>query len=164
MRVFTHNRSVYYMGNPPPLPSKTNEEWNAHLASAASIANEYEEDDWNMLFLDTQDVTPLLTDPIGIAVLLSDQDFEQLEETVETIAIDTTHVYRHHTDHTHYLIIVAEASHANHAIIIPAFLRNNQFEQLQQLTQNNQEIHTTLRSLGTDARVTITHDDPSVFF
>jgi hypothetical protein len=152
------------MGNPPDLPSKTNDEWNAHLASATAITNNYAEDDWNTLFLDIQDITPLFSDPVGLAVLVADHEFEQLEKTVETTSIDTTHVYRNHTKETHYLIIAAEASSANQAIIIPAFLHNQQFERLQSIAQNSREIHTTLRSLGTDARVTITHDDPTVFF
>ncbi len=152
------------MDNSPPLPSKTNKEWTSHLSAASAITNDYEDDDWNTLLLDIKDVTPLFSDPIGLAILVADQEFKQLEETVETIAIDTTHVYRNHTDQTHYLIIVAEASTANQAIIIPAFLQNDQFEQLHQLARTKQEIHTTLRSLGTDARVTISHDNPSIFF
>lgn len=158
------DRSVYHMGNSSPLPSKTNDDWNAHLASASAIETDYENDDWDTLFLDIQDVTPLFSDPLGLAVLVSDHEFEQLEETVETIAIDTTHVYRNHTDSTHYLIIVAEASGAHQAIIIPAYLHNKQYEKLHQLTDPDNAIHTTIRSLGTDARVTITHDDPTVFF
>ena len=152
------------MGNSSPLPSKTNDDWNAHLASASSIETDYQNDDWDTLFLDIQDVEPLFSAPIGLAVLVSDHEFEQLEETVETIAIDTTHVYRNQTENTHYLIIVAEASGANHAIIIPAFLHNKQYEKLHQHTEHEDTIHTTIRSLGTDARVTISHNDPTVFF
>lgn len=152
------------MDNASPLPSKSNEEWTDHLASAAAIANDYSEDNWTVLLVDTQDITPLFEDPVGLAVLLQDQDYDELEELVETVSIETTHVYRNRTNDIHFLILVAEAPQSTHAIVIPAFVREEEFNTLKSVTQKTGEIHTTLRSLGTDTRVTISHDDPAIFF
>lgn len=147
-------------GVPDGLASR----WETLLDEAEAVASEYREDGWDALLVHTGDVTALTTDPFGLDVLAPGDEFEALEERVAGSVFDRSHVYSAEEGDSLFLVIVAEASEAELAVVIPAFLTHQDVLELEGVAVERGEMQTHVRPLSDDARVTFTHDDPALFF
>lgn len=146
---------------PPPAVA---ERWDALMTDAEATVEEYEGRDWETLLVHTGDVTLLSGDPFGLDVLAPGDEFETLEAIAESVTFDTSHVYRNEVGDARFFVIVAEAPEDDIAVVIPAFLSISQSEALEETTTEEGVMYTHVRPLSDDARVTLSHDDPELFF
>ena len=75
---------------PPPA---VGERWRALLEDAETTAAEYAADGYDTIVVHPGDVTPVTGEPYGLDVLAPGDEFEALEELVESATFDTSHVY-----------------------------------------------------------------------
>lgn len=150
--------------NPETPPQAVAERWEELLGDADEIAEEYVEDGWEALVVHAGDVTPRTGDPFGLDVLAPGDEFEALEELVEDVTFDTSHVYRREEGGARFLIVAVEAREDEVAVVVPAFLALADEGELRSTAIAEGVMYTHVRPLSDDARVTFTHDDPELFF
>lgn len=147
--------------SPPPA---VGENWQELLDDAEAMAAEYREEGWEALVIQTGDVTALDSDPFGLSVLAPGSEFEALDELVDRVTFDTSHVYRTDDGGVRFLIVVAEATADEVAVVVPAFLSLRDADTLEARASEEGTMYTHVRPLSADRRVTFTHDDPGLFF
>lgn len=145
-------------------PSAVGERWQELLVDADGIAADYAAEGWETLVVPTGDVTPLSGDPFGLDVLAPGDVFEALEELVASASFDTSHVYHADEGRVRFLAVVVEASDDEVAVVVPAYVDLEAAEDLRERALAAGVTYTHVRPLSDDARVTFTHDDPSLFF
>jgi hypothetical protein len=150
--------------NPEGPPSAVADRWQELLEDADAIAAEYREDGWETLVVHPGDVTPITGDPFGLDVLAPGDEFEALEALVETATFDTSHVYRAEEGGVRFFIIATEATAAETAVVVPAFLAAREESELAAKATDEGVMYTHVRPLSDETRVTFSHDDPGLFF
>lgn len=151
------------MDSRDPSPAISNR-WQELLDDSDATAAEYEADGWETLLIHTGEVTPVTGDPFGLDVLAPGDDFDELESLVEGTTFDTSHVYRAEEGGVRFLLIVVEATARETAVIVPAYLDLADADRLQERASDAGRMYTHVRPLSDDARVTFSHEDPSLFF
>ena len=150
--------------NSTPYPPAVADRWETVLSDARATATDYREDGWEALLVHTADVTPLTDDRFGLDLLAPDDEFEELQTLVDDTPISETHVYSAQDGGVRFYVIAAEASAAERAVILPAFLPLSAAPSLQARATEAGAMYTYVRPLASEARVTLTHDDPDLFF
>lgn len=145
-------------------PEAVSDRWQELLDDADATAEEYREGDWEVLQIRPGDVTPRPGEPFGLDVLAPGDEYDRLEETVDRVSFDTSHVYRAEEDEVRFYIVVVEASEAGVAVIVPAFLPLEDEAALAERAGEDGAMYTHVRPLSDDTRVTFTHEDPGLFF
>lgn len=137
------------------------------MEDAEATAAEYNENGFRTLLIHTGDATPLTDTPFGLDVLAPGDEFEALEELVEEVTFDTSHVYRTEEAGARFLIVVVEGTDADGgdvAVIVPSYLDIASSEPLEERATEAGVMYTHVRPLSDDSRVTFTHEDPDLFF
>lgn len=150
--------------NSTPYPPAVADRWETVLADARATATDYRAAGWEALLVHTADVTPLTDDRFGLDVLAPDDEFEQLRTLVEESPISETHVYTAEDGAVRFYVIAAEAPSAEQAVVIPAFLQMSAAPPLETRATDAGTMYTYVRPLSAEARVTLAHDDPALFF
>ncbi len=145
-------------------PPAVADRWEAVLDDANATADEYREDGWDVLVLHPGDVTPLTDDPVGLDVLVPDDEFEALEQLVEQAQFAETRVFRAEDGGVRFYVIAAEAPGEEQVVLLPAFLTLEAASALRQVVSDDGGLSTLVRTLAGDRRVSIEHEDPSPFF
>lgn len=147
-----------------PVPSAVADRWDELLDDAHATATEYREEDWEPLVIHTGDVTVLDGERYGLDVVAPGDEFEELEALTERVEFDSSTVYRTEEGAVRFLLIVVEAAPAEAAVIIPAYLRIDETPILRQRVDEDDVMWTHVRPLSDDVQVSISHEDPELFF
>jgi hypothetical protein len=150
--------------DPQTAPASVSEYWAELLEDAEATAEEYGANNWETLVVHAGDVTPLSGEPFGLDVLAPGDEFEALETLAEAATFDTSHVYRTEEGDARFFIIVVEASDDGVAVVVPAFLALDRSGELRARATEAGVLYTHVRPPSDDARVTFSHEDPSLFF
>lgn len=145
-------------------PPAVADRWEDLLADARATAEEYREDGWDVRLFHPGDVVPLTDDPFGLDVLLPSNEFEELRDLVDGTTIDETRVFRAEDDGVRFYVLVLEAAETDEAVVVPAFLALSEAPALERRATDEGVMYTHLRPLSTDVRVTVSHEDPTLFF
>ncbi|QLD89331.1 hypothetical protein HWV07_09940 [Natronomonas salina] len=145
-------------------PSDVADRWQELLVDADATAAEYREAGWEALVVRPGDVTPLDGDPFGLDVLAPAEEVETLEELVADVTFDTSHVLRAEEGGVRFCIVAVEAGEDEVAVVVPVFYDVDEAASLAERAREEGVTYTHVRPPSDDARVTFTHDDPSLFF
>lgn len=145
-------------------PSDVADRWQELLVDADATAAEYREAGWEALVVRPGDVTPLDGDPFGLDVLAPTDEVETLEELVADVTFDTSHVLRAEEGGVRFCIVAVEAGADEVAVVVPVFYDVDEAASLAERAREEGVTYTHVRPPSDDARVTFTHDDPSLFF
>ena len=145
-------------------PSDVADRWQELLVDADATAAEYRETGWEALVVRPGDVTPLDGDPFGLDVLAPTEEVETLEELVADVTFDTSHVLRAEEGGVRFCIVAVEAGEDEVAVVVPVFYDVDEAASLAERAREEGVTYTHVRPPSDDARVTFTHDDPSLFF
>lgn len=151
------------MSRESPAPEAVADEWAELLADADAMAERYRAEGWTALVATTRDAAALDDEPFGLDVLVPEGEYDRLEALVETGAVDRTHAFRTDAEGVRLLVVVAEASAAEEAVLLPAYLSLEDAERLRERADAEGVMYTHVRTLAADTRVTLQHDDPGLF-
>lgn len=138
--------------------------WERVVDDMEATAAEYREAGWEALVVRPGDVTPLDGDPFGLDVLAPTEEVETLEELVADVTFDTSHVLRAEEGGVRFCIVAVEAGEDEVAVVVPVFYDVDEAAPLAERAREEGVTYTHVRPPSDDARVTFTHDDPSLFF
>lgn len=151
------------MSRESPAPEAVADQWEELVADADAMGERYRAEGWDALVVTTRDIAVLEGDLFGLDVLVPEEEYRRLERLVETGAIDTTHAFRTDAEGVRLLVVVAEASAAEEAVLVPAYLSLEDVETLRERADAEGTMYTHVRTLAADSRVTVQHDDPELF-
>ncbi len=151
------------MSRESPAPEAVADEWAELLADAEAMAGRYREEGWTAVVVTTRDAAAVDDDLFGLDVLVPDDEYERIEDIVETGAVDRTHAFRTDAAGVRLLVVVAEATAAEEAVLVPAYLSLEDVETLRERADTEGTMYTHVRTLATDTRVTVQHEDPELF-
>lgn len=151
------------MSRESPAPEAVADQWAELLADADAMAERYREEGWTALVVSTRDIAVLDDELFGLDVLVPHGEYERLEELVETGAVDRTHAFRTDAAGVRLLVVVAEAPAAEEVVFVPACLSLEEVDTLRERADAEGTMYTHVRTLATDARVTVQHEDPELF-
>lgn len=146
------------------VPEAVSANWDAVAEEAQTLADDYREEGWETLVVHPGDVTPVFEDPFGLDVLAPRSEFEEVKTHADASAFDTSHVYRQLSGNTVLLLLVFEATADSVAVLVPAYVSEEDLDRLFTPSREAGEMQTHVRPLTDDERVTFTTDDPSLFF
>ena len=151
------------MSRESPAPEAVTDQWAELLADADGMAERYRAEGWEALLVTTEDVAVLDDDLFGLDVLVPEGEYERLEGLVETGAVDRTHAFRTDAEGVRLLVVVAEGSTAEEAVLVPAYLSLEDAKRLRERADAEGAMYTHVRTLAADTRVTVQHEDPELF-
>lgn len=147
------------------VPKGVEANWNAVVEEAETLAADYREEGWETLVIHPGDVTPLFGDPFGLDVLASRSEFEQTRAFADEHTFEKSHVYRKSSEDVVLLLLVFEADTEEPVVVlVPAYAAREDLERLFAPAREADEMHTHVRPLSDDERVTFSIDDPDLFF
>ena len=146
-----------------PAPEAVADQWEELLADADAMAERYRAEGWDALVLTARDVAVLEGEPFGLEVSVSEGEYGRVEELVGTGAVDRTHAFRRDAEGIRLLVVVAEASAAEEAVLVPVSVPLEALQALRARAAEAGVMYTHVRTPATDTRVTVQHDDPELF-
>jgi len=146
-----------------PAPEAVADQWEELLTDADQMAERYRAEGWDALVVTTRGVAVLDGDRFGLDILAPAGEYDRLEGLVETDAVDRTHAFRTDAAGVRLVVVAAEAPAAEEAVLVPAYLSLEDVETLRERADADGAMYTHVRTLATDARVTLQHDDPELF-
>jgi len=147
------------------VPDAATERWEDLLADAEATAAEYEADGWETIAVTPGDVTVLTgRDRFGFDVLAPGDEYETLREAIDGATVDTTHVYGAEEGDARFYVVVAEATDAELAVVVPTFAHVGVLGTLERLATAAGAMYVYVRPLSDESRVTVVVEDPAPFF
>jgi hypothetical protein len=144
-----------------PVPAAVADHWTELLDDARATAAEYRDRGWEVLLVHTADAT-VVED--GLDVLVPDNEYEELTTLTAAATFDSVSVYANTAGGVTFLLIVAEATEQDEAVAIPAYFPVADEPQLREQAETAGVLTTRLRALGAEPEVTLTHEEPALFF
>lgn len=145
-------------------PSTVSKRWAELIEDCSETGSAYQSNDWEVVIVDSGDVSTITNEPIGLDVLAPSEQVEELESVTQSVLFDTSHVYRADEQHIRFYMIIVESHTSNVAVIIPAFIEHSDLHELELLAAEDGHMYTHIRPLSDDTRVTFAHEDYSIFF
>lgn len=142
------------------------------LADVDAMAAEHREADRETVVVPPSDVSVLEGTPFGLEVVTPREAYEAFEPVVEAATLDTCHVYRTDGEEGRLLVLLHEGTlppredadgPAEISVFVPAYLPLPA-DALEARASAEGVMYAHVRPPGDDARVTFTHEDPSLFF
>jgi hypothetical protein len=148
----------------PPDP----ERWTQVTAELEGIAEEYRKSGWSVVTAvpDTVHTRGPDVDPEGnggFDLVIPDDDYEPLAAHVAGREFDSYEVFRGDGAGAVYLVVAVEAPVSERAVLYPAYFDDSTVGPLHDAAEAG-PLHTHLRAVDGDERVTFTHDTPAPFF
>ena len=139
--------------------------WGDLLDDVEATADEYREEGWEAHALRVGDVTALYdTDkPYGLDVLVPESAFDLVADLTDDAAVETGAVYARTTGPTVFLLIVETFPAEDTAVLIPAYYNHATDGELLDVAAEGGGMRVHIRSLGSDHRITFTHEDHTLF-
>jgi len=144
-----------------PVPDAVADHWTELLADARATAAEYRDRGWDVLLVHTADATVVEE---GLDVLIPDNEYDELAALAEQADFDTSRVFTNTAGGVRFLLIVVEATETEQAVAVPAYFAVAEEPALREQGTTAGALTTKIRALGSESRVTFTHDDPMLFF
>lgn len=144
--------------------------WDEVVEDMSVTAEEYRERGWETLELHPGDVAALAPDEsvdrYGLDVVVPGDEFEQLQELLETedAAFDSYQVFKATRSGVLFLVVAMEDEEREQALLYPAYYEPEQSAELLETVEQEGVLHVHVRKLSTDSIVTITHENPAAFF
>ncbi|ERG90506.1 MAG: hypothetical protein J07HQW1_00529 [Haloquadratum walsbyi J07HQW1] len=143
--------------------------WDSILTDIETTATRYDNDGWKSLALHPGHVTPLAGKPDnlwGFDVLLPDDEFAILENTVADVTITDYELFSTEASGGVFLMSVTRAESETVAIIFPLYYRlgDDSISALKTHTAETGSVRTYLRRLENDRRIEFQYDKPGLFF
>jgi len=141
--------------------------WDEVIADMEATAAEYRDRGWEVLELHPGDVTVRPEgDRIGLDVLVPDDEFEELGETIAGgVSFDSYRVYRTDREGLVFAVVAMEDTDTDTAVVYPVYYDLDQPDTNDVLDRARAEgeLRSYLRILKGEY-VELTHEDPSLFF
>jgi hypothetical protein len=139
--------------------------WEEFLEDASATAEQYRAEGWETYLLSLGDVALLSGGdrPDGLDVLLPNAEFDLVDKLQERTTFDSSDVYARTVGEKVFLLLVELASEVETAVVIPAYYDRANSEELLAAAAEGDGMCVHLRSLGSDHRVTFTHEDHTLF-
>lgn len=137
--------------------------WQAVIAEATAIADEYRDRGWNARELHPGD--SVLVDSelrTGLDVLLPGPEYDALESLTENCTFADVDVFRAAEDGRHYLLVVEKDPASETAALVPAFYDPGSGRNALETIRSNGELRLFCRRLNDDY-VEFVHDDVEPF-
>jgi hypothetical protein len=144
-----------------PVPDAVADHWTELLDDARATAAEYRDRGWDVLLVHTADATVVEE---GLDVLVPDNEYDELAALAEQAAFDNSRVFSNTAGGVRFLLIVVEATEEKQAVAVPAYFAVAEEPTLREQGKTAGVLRTQIRALGSESRVTFTHDDPTLFF
>jgi len=153
------------MSDDPPEQSNFELLWEDLQADAEATAEEYREDGWETHLLTPGDVTARYDSeqPYGLDVLVPGSEFELVDDLRAETAFESGDVYARTIGPVVFLLIVELSRDTDDAVLIPAYYNHVTDDGLLAAAADGDGMRIHLRSLGSDHRVTFTHEDHTLF-
>ncbi|RDI72003.1 DUF7529 family protein [Halopelagius longus] len=145
--------------------------WDDVVGDAEATAEEYREAGWDVVELHPGDVTPvpamLDTEPsaeYGLNVLVPGEEFDTVEDVVETAEFDSYDAYRAERGGTVFLVVAMLAEDSGRAVVVPMYYRTKEAAPMLERAADADEMRVIVRPLSDDKRVVFEQRDPNPLF
>ena len=146
--------------------------WQAVVDDMEATAAEYRESGWTVVEVHPGDVTPLppVHDPsvgdgrVGLDVVVSGDEFRDLQERVESVSFDSFEAYRAEQGDLVLALLVMQATEAKLAVLVPLYYGVAKARAMLDRAAAKGRLRTFLRPLSDDERVVFEQSDPTPLF
>lgn len=146
--------------------------WQAVVDDMEATAAEYRESGWTVVEVHPGDVTPLppVHDPsvgdgrVGLDVVVSGDEFRDLQERVESVTFDSFEAYRAEQGEIVLALLVMQATEAKLAVLVPLYYGVAKARAMLDRAAAKGRLRTFLRPLSDDERVVFEQSDPTPLF
>jgi hypothetical protein len=138
--------------------------WEEVIDDMEATAAEYRETGWDIVELHPGDVTVLNDEQYGFDVLVPDDEFDQLETVVANAVFEDTRVFHAEDEGIAFVLTVVLDSDREVGICCPLYYELQNVGDLRKQTDRDGRLDMYVRTLSNDRSVTISHDDPDLFF
>jgi hypothetical protein len=136
--------------------------WEEVIGDMEATAAEYREAGWDIVELHPGDVVVL--DNGGFDILVPDDEFGQLTELVDSATLDDTKVFHAEDEGIAFVLTVVLDSEREVGVCCPLYYDLQNVDDLRKQADREDRIDMYVRTLSNDRTVTISHDDPGLFF
>lgn len=138
--------------------------WEEVISDMEATAAEYREAGWDVVELHPGDVTVLDDEQYGFDILVPDDEFDQLETVVADAAFEDTKMFHAEDDGIAFVLTVILDSDRGIAVCCPFYYDLQSVGDLRQQADREDQLDAYIRTLSNDRSITISHDDPDLFF
>jgi len=139
------------------------ERWQRVFDDTEATAAEYRDRGWEAIALHPGDVNPI-ADEARLHVLLPGSEFDEADELLSGVQIESVRVYAAAGETVSYRLVVAESETAEIAVCVPTFVLDSDREALEAAAADADRLTLRLRPLDDRDRVEFAIDDPDIFF
>lgn len=144
--------------------------WEDVMADMEATAAEYREAGWETYELHPGDVAPLpagqtpeggfADERVGLDVLVPGNEFEAIEELVETAEFDEYEAYRAEQGGVVFLVVAMQAEADGVAVVFPLYYRIDEAREMLSRVVERGEMRTYVRPLSDEKRVVFSQQEP----
>lgn len=138
--------------------------WEAVIDDMEATATEYREAGWDVVELHPGDVAVLDDEQHGFDVLVPDNEFEKLETVIDNAAFEDTRIFFAEDDGIAFVLTVVLDSEREIAVCCPLYYDLQDVNDLQKQADTQDQLDAHIRTLSNDRSVTLSHEDPDLFF
>ncbi|WP_144924764.1 DUF7529 family protein [Halorubrum salsamenti] len=139
------------------------ERWQRVFDDTEATAAEYRDRGWEAIALHPGDVNPI-ADEARLHVLLPGSEFDETNELLSGVAVESVRVYAAAGETASYRLVVAENATEERAVCVPTFVLDSDAEALEAAATEAGELGIRLRPLDDRDSVEFAVDDPELFF
>jgi hypothetical protein len=136
--------------------------WDDVINDMEVTADEYREAGWDIVELHPGDVVVL--DDGGFDILVPDDEFDQLTEIIDSATLDDSRVFHAEDDGIAFVLTVVLDSEREVGVCCPLYYNLQNVDDLRKQANREDRVGMSVRTLSNDRSVTISHDDPELFF
>ncbi|MFC6731483.1 MULTISPECIES: hypothetical protein [unclassified Haladaptatus] len=140
-------------------------QWDAVLADMEATAEEYRDDNWEVVELHPGDSVAIADEVrYGIDLIVSSSEFEELAGWMdnEHAEFDSYEVFRAGNEDIIYLLLVIRDERAKRAICLPAYYDVRAGGDMISRAREEGVVYTHVRRLSTDRIITFTHEQAAM--
>jgi len=138
--------------------------WEEVVDDMEAIAAGYRDEGATVLELHPGDVTAVAGPPFTLNVLVPDNEADDLETVLARSALETGEVLRSTVDGLVLGLLVLEADSTGDIVLCPMYYAEGAGDRFREGASEEEEIVVHLRRLDDDTVVSLSYDDPDLFF
>jgi hypothetical protein len=150
--------------------SSGEERWQTVIEECESLVAEYEDDGWTVTSPVPGDVVPVPApgdsevSKVGLDVLLSGAEFEQVESMVEESDFDEFEAYTGQEGGMVYASVLFKSTDSRRVFCLPLYYQTVDADRMLDRVRSGEQFHVYVHPLSADAQVQFGVEDPRPLF
>jgi hypothetical protein len=133
------------------------------------IADQFEDDGWDTIRIRPGDITVLTgeySDTFGLDIMVSRDTFDEVYEVHEKSEVDagSYELFREESNDRLYLIVGIKYPSSETIVFYPSITELERSKEMFETARENGEMRTRLRPLSKEKIITVTHENPELFY